>query len=178
MPHFNIVGVDIALRRSGICVYNTETKKYNYFGVMTYNNTFDYQFNSIIDYKRQLYAYMEKNVMPYTNPRLPYLFSVEGITRKGHYHTTIKIMLARSMMFNYINDKEYSGKDFTLYEVLSPTVQDWKKELLGKANASKEETYNWLRERRQKYAVPLPIYDDDDILDAACLAIYALESLT
>lgn len=162
------------MRKSGIALYNTQERKLTYFGVFKYRDDFDYHYDSIMSYKKELYRHMEYEVMPYANPSLPWIFSIEGITRKGHYHTTIKIMLARAMLFNYVNDKEHGqSESFVLYKILSPQVQEWKKTILNKANASKEETHRWLLTQREKYKIPLPVYSDDDIIDATCLVLYA-----
>lgn len=177
MQNYNIIGVDIAVRNSGISLYNTETKKFPFFGVLKYAPKFEYEYNSLMGFKHILYNYLESSVMPYASPSLPFVFVVEGITRKGHFHTTIKIMLTRSMMFNYIHDKEHSSSGFNLLEVYTPEVQKWKKELIGKGNASKEDTYSWLMKERTNYNVPLPVYEDDDMIDATCLAIYGLAQL-
>lgn len=177
MNGYNIISVDIALRRSGICLFNTENWKFDYFGSFEFTGAFEYTYENTMDYKTKLYSTMEKDVMPYTNPSLPYIFVVEGITRKGHYHTTIKIMLARSMMFNYIHDKEHSGVEFHLHDVLTPQVQEWKHSLIGKTNANKADTHKWLIKQRGLYNIPLPVYDDEDVSDATCLLLYGCKSL-
>lgn len=165
----NIIGVDISLRSSGFAVYNTGTDSYPYFGIFQYKPKFEYDYASFMDYQQSLNTYFTSTVLPYCEANAPILFVVEGITNRGHFHSTIKIMTARTAVFSLIKQTETSGWHC---DVIVPKVQDWKKSIIGKGNANKEDTRKWLADRRTRYKVPFPVYDNDDIVDAVSLILY------
>lgn len=177
MQHFNIIGVDIAVRNSGFALYNTKTKKFPFFGVFRYKAKFEYEYNSVIDFKAILFDYISSSVLPAADMSLPFVFVVEGVAYGGHFQSSMKILSARTMMFNNIHYLDTQFPGFNLHKVYSPTVGEWKREILGKGNANKTDTYAWLLNERANYGVPLPLYGDVDTIDAACLAIYGVREL-
>lgn len=165
----NIIGVDISLRSSGVVVYNSKTNSYPFFDLFLYKDKFAYDYVSFMNYQNALDSYFTTRVMSSCGNRESVLFVVEGMTNRGHFHSTIKIMLARAAMFSVVSSIESENRHC---DVITPRVQEWKKDIVGKGNANKRDTFKWLSDRRTRYKVPFPIYEKDDLIDAACLVLY------
>lgn len=170
----NVIGVDIALRNSGFAIFDTAKNKFIHYSVMKYGGPLSkFSYDEINDLNKFIGSYIDNSIIPYSDIRQPYIFVVEGTTRSGHYNTSLKLMVARLGVFSHINSIEKAAK-LNIDDVLSPVVQDWKSELLGKSNLSKLDTKDWLMERKTKFGIPIGLYADFDTIDAACLAIYGM----
>lgn len=162
-----IVGVDIALRNTGIVVLKTRPLSFGYHSTIKYRG-------SMVDggtYKESedFYAFLRDSVpplIPKTEDSI--LWVVEGMPRYGHYESAIKISTARTNFYRIISEMWPESK------VLVPRVFVWKKELLGKSNAGKGTTKTFLLDNYGYIPGIHEVVEQEDTMDAAALALWGL----
>lgn len=161
-----MIGIDVALRNTGVVaikmdpleVFNSTILKYKEdMGSGTYEESEDF-------YKKTKEAF--ENFLP--DDIRSARFVIEGMPRRGHYKSAIKIMIARVNFYRIVSEL------FPKSKVLVPDVYVWKKELMGKANMTKDATKEFL-EKNYAYIPGLtPALKYVDTMDAAALAIWGL----
>lgn len=161
-----MIGVDVALRKTGIVFVKmdpleiVESKVIQYKAEMTtgtYEESEDY-------YKFIKAAFLDLVPDDLRSAR----FVVEGMPRHGHYKSAIKIMIARVNFYRLISEL------FPDAPVRVPDVFVWKKDLMGKANMTKDGTKEFL-EYHYSYIPGLTnALKYVDTMDAAALALWGL----
>ena len=166
-----IIGIDVALRNTGFVVLDSaslnileskvlknKSKTKDKKSVYTYDH-----FNELSDF---FYHEFQVNI-PDNCPEIT--FVVEGDINYGHVNAMKKIMFARSALFCILKRYYFDA------EVLVPRVQEWKKELLGRPNASKAYTLEWIKENYYFIDGLDKVFGYHDTVDALALALYGMK---
>lgn len=168
MKHRYIVGIDVALKTTGIAVLQDDPLEFIESGLIkyekkmttgTYDESEDY-FNVV---KNKL-----KEFIPHTYRSI--LFVIEGLPRYGHYKTAIKISIARVNFYRAISEF-YNNINV---KVVVPEVHVWKKNLLGRANAGKLFTKEYLLNDYRYIPGVEKVVSHDDTMDAGALTLWGL----
>lgn len=167
-----IIGIDVAIRRTGVAALNTETKKISNYKYVHYIR---YKFDDTYESSIRYYDFISLELKKFMSeiPSSKVAFVVESLPAGGHYATTIKISNAKINWYHAIKNWIESNTDYTLVTILSPIVNTWKKKVLGRHNTPKQDTEYVMRKLyTDKYYIPDVVYNDVDMIDAAALAIY------
>jgi len=169
MNHRYIVGIDVALRTTGVVIFQDDPMEFVDTGLIKYkNHVTTGTFNESEDYYKTI---KNEFVQLVPNKYRSMLFVIEGMPRYGHYTTAIKIMLARVNFYRIISE-EFEGNGNI--RVVVPDVYIWKKDLLGKANAGKLFTKESLVREYKHIPGLTEVISHEDTMDAGALALWGL----
>lgn len=170
----NIIGIDCALRKTGITVLNNNTKSFYYFNNFTYQEEFKHDYRSAIHNKLAIKKFLKEELIPELKPQQN-MFVIEALPSGGHYKTSMIISATRNNWYHAIDELSIEGVLKEQPVVLSPSVAEWKSKVLKKHNLKKTLTTQVIRNLyydTKKYNFQELMFFDIDILDASGLSIF------
>lgn len=167
-----ILGIDVAIRRTGIVLIDPDKKTVPLYTAFNYKEPFDDSYTAALKHRDAIVDFFSTNILPNIDCTLGLTIAVESILTGGHYFTAIKLAVAKTNYFHAI-DLLNTKYNLSIPLVKSITVNSWKKALIGRTNASKEEIKAVLyKQYANVYKVPRKVWDDKDLLDAFALGLY------
>lgn len=161
-----MLGIDVALRNTGIVLVRTDPLEIIKSSVLRYKAEMStgtyYESEDFYNQTKENFT----GLLP--DDIRTVRIVVEGMPRHGHYKSAIKIMIARVNFYRIISET------FPKARVAVPDVFKWKKELMGKANMTKQGTKEFLIENYSYIPGLTQALKSVDTMDAAALAIWGL----
>jgi len=166
-----IIGFDIAVRKSGISVLDTENLNISNYFLLDYKEVFDDTYVSAVKHKKFLSEQVNKFMLNLPVDK-PIVFVVESLPSGGTFATSIKIAVAKTNLFHVLTDVIESNK-YSNISVITTTVYEWKKSVFGSHNFKKELTSQKLRDSYSaKISIPEVVFGNGDLSDATSLSIF------
>lgn len=171
LPYF--LGIDVALRRTGIVAYDFQQKTLLSKTVFNFLSPFTGTYDESCTYQEAFEDLVETKLLPELPAGRRCVVVVELLPRRGHYKTALKIQACRYLIYSTIRKYSQEGK-LSLETVLSPNVFDWKGAVVNRKNATKEQTSTRLYKLSLHHSLGLPVtlFEDVDLTDAFGLALY------